>query len=204
MFLNHREEELAHNESLLLSQYTHWWIFVVPGLWLLAGIYLALNAALHGSFSLYSLLMWPAPQSGTGLGYTVQSYLAMGSEVVQAHLPHSMYEFLNGIRLHPRKWLSQLVLLYALYRLVRATLTFLTTKVMVTDQRILVVTGLFRPQRVEFPRLHVDAFHIKKGFLSRFMDVGTLIIQASGGLTARLPAIKMPEALTTCVVENEK
>lgn len=204
MLFTRKEEDLAHNEEVLQQHYTHWWIFVVPSLILLFGFYLWLKAASKGSFSLYSLIIFEEPKTiSDSLSYHAQFYLYQGSELIQEHIPQKIYEFLSTTRLHPRKWISQIVIFYALYRLIRATLTFLSTRITVTNRRVLVETGLIRPQVVEFPRMHVDAFHIKKGILSRFLNVGTLIIQASGGLTARLPAIKTPQSVTTSVIEND-
>lgn len=200
-----RKEELADNEEVLLRQYTHWWIFVVPCLLLFLGIYLWLKALSKGSFSLYSLLIFDEPREITGsMSAYVNSYLYQGSQLLQENIPESIYRILSGIHLHPRKWLSQIVLLYAFYRLIRATLTFISTRILVTNQRVLINTGVFRPQTVTFPKMHIDAFHVKKGLLSRFVNVGTLIIQASGGLTARLPAIQTPEILTTIVIEGDQ
>lgn len=202
MFFRKKEEELADKEEILLQQYTHWWIFMVPCAWLLFSFYLRVTGS--GAFTLYSLLIFDQPTAVAGsINYYIQFYLYQGSELLQEHIPESIYQFLMSIRLHPRRWISQIVMLYALYRMVRAILTFLTTKIVVTNQRVLIETGLFRPQIVEFPRMHIDAFHIRKGFISRFLDVGMLIIQASGGLTAKLPAIKTPQLLTTTVVESE-
>lgn len=204
MLFTIKEEELARDEDILLRKHTHWWIFVVPALLLLFGCYLWLKAISKGSFSLYSLIVFEQPTAtANSLGYQIQYYLQQGSEMLRNNLPNSIFDYLSQTRLHPRKWLSQLVILYGLYRLIRATLTFLTTRVTVTNHRILIETGFFRPQTVDFPRMHIDAFHIKKGLLSRFVNVGTLIIQASGGLTVRLPAIQTPQELTTTVVENE-
>lgn len=204
MLFNKNEEELAQNEEILLQQYVHWWIFVFPGVLLIFGLYLWIKAITNGSFSLYSLIIFDQPTALTGsMKYYIQLYLYQGSELVREHLPNAVFEFLSTTRIHPRKWISQIVMIYALYRLVRATLTFITTKITVTNRRILVETGFFRPQVVEFPKMHVDAFHIKKGFLSRFLNVGAIIIQASGGLTARIPAVKLPQLLTTTVVEND-
>ncbi|MGL4673634.1 MAG: PH domain-containing protein [Wohlfahrtiimonas sp.] len=204
MLFSRKEEDLVRNEEILLQQYTHWWIFVVPGLLLLLGFYLWLKAVSKGSFSLYSLVVFDEPTAAVdSLKYQVQFYLNQGSSLLREHLPDSIYDFLSQTRLHPRKWLSQIVIVYALYRLIRATFTFLSTRITVTNMRVLVETGLLKPQVVEFPRMHIDAFHIKKGLFSRFLQVGTLIIQASGGLTARLPAIKLPQLLTNSVVENE-
>lgn len=203
MLFRRKEEDLARNEEILLQQYTHWWIFIVPGLLLLFGFYLWLKAVSKGSFSLYSLIVFDEPTTAVdSIKYQLQVYLYQGSQLLREHLPDAVYDFLSQTRLHPRKWLSQLVIIYALYRLIRATLTFLTTKVTVTNLRVLVETGLFRPQIVEFPKAHIDAFHIKKGLLSQFLKVGTLIIQASGGLTARLPAMKWPQTLTTNIIES--
>lgn len=204
MLFSRKEEDLARNEEILLQQYTHWWIFVVPGLLLLFGFYLWLKAVSKGSFSLYSIIVFDEPTATINtLKYQVQFYLYQGSGFLREYLPDSVYSFLSQTRLHPRKWLSQIVIIYALYRLIRATLTFLSTRITVTNKRILVETGLLKPQTVEFPRMHIDAFHIKKGLFSRFLQVGTVIIQASGGLTARLPAIRDPQLLTTQVIENE-
>lgn len=204
MLFSRKEEDLARNEEILLQQYTHWWIFVVPGLLLLLGFYLWLKAVSKGSFSLYSLIVIDEPMiTANSIKHYIQLYLYQGSQLLVEHLPDAIYDFLSQTRLHPRKWLSQIVIIYALYRLIRATLTFLSTRITVTNMRVLVETGLLKPQVVEFPRMHIDAFHIKKGLFSRFLQVGTLIIQASGGLTARLPAIRFPQLLTTQVVENE-
>lgn len=203
MLFSRKEEDLARNEAIILEQYTHWWIFVIPSLLLLFGFYLWLKAVSNGSFSLYSLIVFDEPTATAGtLKYQVQFYLQQGSQLLREHLPDSIYAFLSQTRLHPMKWLSQLVIVYALYRTIRAILTFLTTKITVTNFRVLVETGLFKPQVVEFPKMHIDAFHIKKGLFSRFFQVGTLIIQATGGLTVKLPAIKSPHILTTEVVET--
>ncbi len=204
MLFTIKEEELSRDENVLLRQYTHWWIFVVPAIILIFGIYLWLKAISKGSFSLYSLIVFEQPTAAVNtVSYQIQYYLQQGSEMLRNNLPNAVFEFLSQTRLHPRKWISQLVMLYGLYRLIRATITFVTTRILVTNQRVLIETGFFRPQIVEFPKMHIDAFHIKKGLLSRFFQVGTLIIQASGGLTVRLPAIKMPQVLTTTVIENE-
>lgn len=203
MLFSRKEESWADNEEVILQQYTHWWIFVIPVALLLLGIYLWLKAVSKGSFSLYSLIVFDEPtEVANSIHYQIQLYLHQFSVLAQEYMPNTVYEFLSQTRLHPRKWLSQIVIFYALYRLVRATLTFITTRIIITNQRVVILTGLLRPQRVELPHAHIDAFHIKKGLLSRFVDVGVLIIQASGGLTARLPAMKMPEALTTHVIES--
>ncbi|GAA5093671.1 PH domain-containing protein [Wohlfahrtiimonas larvae] len=204
MLFIRKDDGLANNEEVVLQQYTHWWIFVVPIMILLFGFYLWLKAVSKGSFSLYSLLMIDEPKTvANTISYQIQSYIYQLSILIKNNMPNVIYEFLSQTRLHPRKWLSQIIIFYALYRLIRATLTFITTQLVVTNQRVMIRTGLFKPQIVEFPRMHIDAFHIKKGLLSQFLDVGTLIIQASGGLTAKLPAIKAPEELTTHVIESD-
>lgn len=204
MLFSRKEEDLADNEEIILQQYTHWWIFVVPGLLLLLGFYLWLKAVSKGSFTLYSLIVFDKPEVvAESLSSQVHMYLYQGSNLIREYMPNSIFDFLSQTRLHPRKWLSQLVMIYALYRLIRAIFTFLSTRITLTNYRVLIETGLLKPQVVEFPKMHIDAFHIKKGLFSRFLNVGTLIIQASGGLTARLPAIQMPELLTTSVVEND-
>lgn len=203
MLFSMKKNDLADNEEIVLQQYTHWWIFVVPVFLLLFGFYLWLKAVSKGSFSLYSLLIFDEPTAVVDtIHYQIQSSLHQISVLLKENMPDSVYEFLSKTRLHPRKWLSQLVILYAVYRLVRATFTFLSTRITVTNLRIIIETGLLKPQVVEFPKMHIDAFHIKEGLLSRFLKVGTLIIQASGGLTAKLPAMKLPQTLTTNIIES--
>lgn len=201
MLLIGKSPVLADHENVVAKKYIHWWIFVLPLVIFCIAFYLSLKAASKGSFSLFSLISFPEKGS-TSIPQEIYHFIWMISQFAIEHMPEKLLVFLQTTRLHPWKWLSQLVFLYAFYRLFRALITFISTQITITDLRIFIRTGVFRPQIIEIPIKHIDAFHVKKSFFSQFLNVGTLIIQASGGLTAKIPAVKSPALLSTLTMDT--
>jgi uncharacterized membrane protein YdbT with pleckstrin-like domain len=76
--------------------------------------------------------------------------------------------------------LGYLVGIIGLWKLVSSVAMWRTTKLVLTDERLLCEAGLF-PHKSMSPALnHVDRVEVRRGILGRLMGYGTLIVSARG------------------------
>lgn len=196
----HSAVTLAHGESPLLYRHTHWWIFIFPLIILLLGFYLWIKARSRGYFTLEFLLYLPAERPSF-IPQEVYKYLLIAMDEFRNLLPDTISNFIINTRFTPLKWLSQLVMLYGLYRLIRSFIIFVTTKITLTNERLMIITGFFRPTSIDLPLSQLALLQEKNSLITRYLNVCTLQIQTTGGFVATLPAIEGASLLRQRIIE---
>ena len=194
---------LGDHETLESIVRVHYWIFLVPLLWLLLGLYLWLGALAKGPFNLLFVLdIFELPaRSKTLMANDLYSQMALGFATLQDKMPEGITHLLSTTYLHPRKWLSYGVLIYAAYRLIRAAIYFITTEILLTNRRLVIKSGLIKPEIIDIAPKQISFFQIKMGIVSRFLNVGRLIIQTNGGYICELPAIPRLKTLRKSLLD---
>ncbi len=85
-----------------------------------------------------------------------------------------------------------LVILSALWTLLKALITKLTTELAVTTRRVIAKTGLIRRNTVEMNHSQVESFIVDQSILGRIFDFGTVIVTGTGGGQTPIPNIDSP------------
>ena len=85
---------------------------------------------------------------------------------------------------------TALCLWLAIKESLKALIQFTTTKVTITNRRILAKTGLLEKYSIEIPLPKVESIRIRQNILEEIMDFGTITITGTGGTKATLRSIK--------------
>ena len=85
-----------------------------------------------------------------------------------------------------------LILLFALWTLLKALITKLTTELAVTTRRVIAKMGLIRRNTMEMNHSQVESFVVDQSILGRLFDFGTLIVTGTGGGRTPIPNIDAP------------
>lgn len=84
------------------------------------------------------------------------------------------------------------VLAVGLSKFGAALVNYLTTELVVTDQRILAKQGWIRRHTLEMPFQHIESIGVNQGLGGRLLDYGTLVVSGSGGTCEVFPAVRAP------------
>lgn len=191
---------LRDEETILNSLKIHWWIFVTPALLLLALIYCWIKSLIQTPFSVLYFVDFREYHEHSNI---VLHYLSIASKFIFDGLPESVTNYLSNIKIHPWKWITTLLFFYTIYKIIRALLTYFSTQITITDERIIVENGILKYDFIDLSKMQIDACHFKQNFISRFFNVGTLIIQASSGLVVKVPAINVDEFMASEALEYD-
>lgn len=84
------------------------------------------------------------------------------------------------------------------------TLAYVSGELVVTDQRLLIKTGIIRRQTLEMFISKVESIAVDQGFLGRLSDYGTIIIRGTGGFEESFEAIARPIEFRSWVQRMQK
>lgn len=89
--------------------------------------------------------------------------------------------------------LSTVLLAFALYRLIPWWLRMRHTTLTITTRRCLVETGLFSKKAEAFPFDHLTDVHVNQGLLSRFLNVGDIVLSSNHGDSKQVVLMAVPD-----------
>jgi uncharacterized membrane protein YdbT with pleckstrin-like domain len=100
-----------------------------------------------------------------------------------------------------------LLLVPCLPPLLNGLITFFSTDIHVTENRLYYATGVFRRQTYELPITRFESIAMEQSLLGRFLDYGQVTIIAIGSTPITTPCIKQPakfrEALQLAVAQSD-
>lgn len=178
---NSIDDVLSPQESINNRTNIHVWIFVMPSVVLLAGVYLWLGSG--RGFTLLDVLK--GTLSWISLKFSLNA-------IDLDFVPTPILDFLAKIRFEFRRWISWVVMLWGSLKVYRAAVSYYTTQLIVTEQRLIVQTGILRLRTVEMPNDQLDAFDVNQNLVGRFLDFGHVIIHGTGGMSIRIPCVTSP------------
>jgi len=85
-----------------------------------------------------------------------------------------------------------IVLLVALYWLLKALVAKMATELAVTSKRVIAKTGLIVRHTVELNHSKVESFNVDQSILGRVFDFGTVVVNGTGGGKTPIPNIDSP------------
>ncbi|VAX04714.1 membrane-flanked domain [hydrothermal vent metagenome] len=85
-----------------------------------------------------------------------------------------------------------ITIIIAIFSLVKAMITKITTELAVTTKRVIAKVGLIRRNTVELNHSKVESFNIDQSILGRVFGFGTLIVNGTGGGKTPIPSIDSP------------
>jgi len=85
-----------------------------------------------------------------------------------------------------------IAIIIALFSLVRAAITRITTELAITSKRVIAKVGLVRRNTVELNHGKVESFNIDQSIFGRIFGFGTVIVNGTGGGKTPIPNIKSP------------
>lgn len=85
-----------------------------------------------------------------------------------------------------------LAILLALFLLIKAFITKVTTELAITSKRVIAKVGLIRRNTVELNHSKVESFNIDQSIFGRIFGFGTLIVNGTGGGKTPIPSIDNP------------
>ncbi len=174
--------KLAEGEKVLGIHYVHWGILILPILIFSVGFYLWAGAGV--------IIIWQ------WIPDTVQIYL-------EEYVMTSIVDFLQRLKLYPRKWLSYLIMLYAGWRIFKALITLLTTQVINTNKRLIIHHGYGVQQQMEILWSRVDAIYWRSNWWILGTRAGNVVIHTMGGMNSRIPALQYPAKLQRAFLEHQ-
>lgn len=85
------------------------------------------------------------------------------------------------------------IVILAIYGLIKAFITKISTELAVTSKRVIAKTGFIRRNTVELNHRKVESFNVEQGILGRIIGFGTIVVCGTGGgRTTPIPNIKKP------------
>lgn len=88
--------------------------------------------------------------------------------------------------------LGALLILIAIFSLVKAALLTATTELAVTTKRIIAKFGFISRKTVELNHTKVESFNVDQSVFGRILGFGTLTINGTGGVRTPIPSIDNP------------
>lgn len=85
-----------------------------------------------------------------------------------------------------------IVLLVALYSLLKALVAKISTELAVTSKRVIAKTGLVMRHTVELNHGKVESFNVDQSIFGRIFDFGTVVVNGTGGGKTPIPNIDAP------------
>jgi uncharacterized membrane protein YdbT with pleckstrin-like domain len=85
-----------------------------------------------------------------------------------------------------------IVMLVALYSLLKALVAKISTELAVTSKRVIAKTGLIMRHTVELNHGKVESFNVDQSILGRIFDFGTVVVNGTGGGKTPIPNIDSP------------
>ena len=85
-----------------------------------------------------------------------------------------------------------IVLLVALYTLLKALVAKISTELAVTSKRVIAKTGLIMRHTVELNHGKVESFNVDQSIFGRIFDFGTVVVNGTGGGKTPIPNIDSP------------
>jgi len=76
---------------------------------------------------------------------------------------------------------SSIIVLWALYLLIKAFIIKISTELAVTNKRIIFKRGLISRDTMELNHAKIESIREEQGVLDRMFDCGTLVIEGTGG-----------------------
>lgn len=73
-----------------------------------------------------------------------------------------------------------------------AIITYYTTELAVTPQRVVAKFGLNQRQIIEISHQYVESFNVSQSFFGKIFGFGTIIIKGTSGMRALVPSIANP------------
>lgn len=83
-------------------------------------------------------------------------------------------------------------ILIAIFSMISAIITKLTTELAVTSKRVIAKSGLIRRSTVELNHSKVESFNVDQSIFGRIFGFGTLVVNGTGGGKTRIPSIDDP------------
>jgi uncharacterized membrane protein YdbT with pleckstrin-like domain len=84
------------------------------------------------------------------------------------------------------------IILLALYLLLRATLAVISTELAVTSKRVIAKWGLISRKTIELNHTKVESFNVDQSIFGRILGFGTLTINGTGGIRTPIRSICNP------------
>ena len=88
--------------------------------------------------------------------------------------------------------LGFIAIIIAIFSLVKAMITKITTELAVTTKRVIAKVGFIRRNTVELNHSKVESFNIDQSILGRIFGFGTIIVNGTGGGKTSIPNIDSP------------
>jgi uncharacterized membrane protein YdbT with pleckstrin-like domain len=85
-----------------------------------------------------------------------------------------------------------IVVLVALYWLLKALVAKISTELAVTSKRVIAKTGLIMRHTVELNHGKVESFNVDQSIFGRIFDFGTVVVNGTGGGKTPIPNIDAP------------
>jgi len=85
-----------------------------------------------------------------------------------------------------------IVVLVALYTLLKALVAKISTELAVTSKRVIAKTGLVMRHTVELNHGKVESFNVDQSIFGRIFDFGTVVVNGTGGGKTPIPNIDAP------------
>lgn len=85
-----------------------------------------------------------------------------------------------------------IAIIIALFSLIKAMITKITTELAITSKRVIAKFGLIRRSTVELNHSKVESFNVDQSILGRIFGFGTLVINGTGGGKIPIPSIDDP------------
>lgn len=88
--------------------------------------------------------------------------------------------------------------------LLTPTLAYVSSELVITNERVLIKTGIIRRQTLEMFIWKIESIAIDQGFLGRMFDYGTVVVRGTGGFEERFEAIARPLEFRNWVQRMQK
>ena len=88
--------------------------------------------------------------------------------------------------------MGTIAVLLAIFSLIKALITKISTELVITSKRVIAKVGLIRRNTVELNHSKVESFNVNQSIFGRLFGFGTLIINGTGGGKTPIPSIDSP------------
>ncbi len=98
-------------------------------------------------------------------------------------------------------WIGTLFIVGGLIDLVKAFIFKISTELVVTTKRVIAKFGFIKRTTMELNHSKVESLAVDQGIIQRILNVGTIVVQGTGGGKTPIPNIDEPLVFRTNAME---